>query len=143
LQCHEKNNRYCFGLGHFHRRSISWRTSHRFRAQRGHLRRKSIERLADGKTLLMDVDLGSEHERKNWDGPQPAIYAFDLAIEKTKRLTDKNDFVWDPYWLTDDEFLCVIQKARENESSVYRMLVSGKNAKLLAKHARTPSASAP
>jgi hypothetical protein len=97
----------------------------------------------DGKTLLMDVDLGSEHERKNWDGPQPAIYAFDLAIEKTKRLTDKNDFVWDPYWLTDDEFLCVIQKARENESSVYRMLVSGKNAKLLAKHARTPSASTP
>ena len=33
----------------------------------------------DGKTLLMDVDLGAEHERKNWDGPQPAIYKFDLA----------------------------------------------------------------
>ena len=97
----------------------------------------------DGKTLLMDVDLGSEHERKNWDGPQPAIYAFDLATEKTKRLTGKNDFVWDPYWLTNDEFLCVIQKEHENEPSLYRVSISGKNAQLLAKHARTPSVSAP
>lgn len=27
----------------------------------------------DGNALLMDVDCGSEHERKNWDGPQPAL----------------------------------------------------------------------
>jgi TolB protein len=96
----------------------------------------------EGRTLLMDVDVGSEHERNNWDGPQPAIYAFDLATEKTSRVTAKDDFVWDPYWLTNDEFLCVIQKEHENEPSLYRMSVSGKNAKLLAKHARTPSVSA-
>jgi Tol biopolymer transport system component len=97
----------------------------------------------DGKTLLMDVDLGAEHERKNWDGPQPAIYEFDLATEKTSRVTGKNDFVWNPYWVTNDEFLCVIQKEHENEPSLYRMSITGKNAKLLAKHARTPSVSAP
>ena len=97
----------------------------------------------DGNTLLMDVDTGAEHERKNWDGPQPAIYAFDLTTEKTERLTGKNDFVCDPYWLTDDEFLCVIQKEHENEPSLYRMSISDKNAQLLAKHARTPSVSAP
>ena len=27
----------------------------------------------EGDALLMDVDCGSEHERKNLDGPQPAI----------------------------------------------------------------------
>jgi TolB protein len=97
----------------------------------------------DGKTLLMDVDLGAEHERKNWDGPQPAIYAFNLDTQKTTRVTAKDDFVWDPCWLTNDEFLCVIQKERENEPSLYRMPLNGKNPKLLVKHARTPSASEP
>jgi TolB protein len=97
----------------------------------------------DGKTLLMDVDLGAEHERKNWDGPQPAVYVFDFETEKTSRVTAKDDFVWDPYWVTNDEFLCVIQKEHENEPSLYRISVNGKNAKLLAKHARTPSVSAP
>ena len=44
---------------------------------------------------------------------------------------------------TNDEFLCLIQKEREKEPSLYRMPLSGKNPKLLVKHARTPSASAP
>jgi len=58
-------------------------------------------------------------------------------------MTGKNDFVWDPNWLTSDEFLCLIQKGNENQPSLYRMSIDGKNAKLLAKHARTPSVSAP
>ncbi len=97
----------------------------------------------DGKALLMDVDCGSEHERKNWDGPQPAIEKFDLTGEKAVRITGKDDFVWDPFWLTGGEFLCIMQKENENEPSIYRMSLDGKNAKLLVKHARTPSASAP
>ncbi len=97
----------------------------------------------DGKALLMDVDCGAEHERKNWDGPQPAIEKFDLASEKAVRITGKDDFVWEPFWLTGDEFLCILQKENENEPSIYRMSSDGKNAKLLVKHARTPSASAP
>src|SRR5438046_1789663 len=36
----------------------------------------------DGKTLLMDVDIGAENERKKWGRRQPAIYKFDLATEK-------------------------------------------------------------
>jgi TolB protein len=97
----------------------------------------------DGKTLLMDVDCGAEHQRKNWDGPQPAIEKFDLASEKAVRVTGKNDFVWEPFWLNNDQFLCIIQKENENQSSIYRMSLDCKNAKLLVKHARTPSASAP
>ena len=97
----------------------------------------------DGKALLMDVDCGSEHERKNWDGPQPAIEKFDLSAEKAVRVTAKDDFVWGPFWLSANEFLCIIQKENENQPSIYRMSLDGKNAKLLVKHARTPSASAP
>ncbi len=97
----------------------------------------------DGKSLLMDVDCGAEHERKNWDGPQPAIQEFELGSEKAVRLTGKNDFVWEPFWLSDNEFLCIMQKENENEPSIYRMSIDGKNPKLIVKHARTPSASAP
>jgi len=97
----------------------------------------------DGKALLMDVDCGSEHERKNWDGPQPAIEKFDLSGDKAVRVTGKDDFVWEPFWLSANEFLCIIQKENENQASIYRMALDGKNPKLLVKHARTPSASAP
>ena len=97
----------------------------------------------DGKALLMDVDCGSEHERKNWDGPQPAIEKLDLSGDKAVRITGKDDFVWEPFWLSANEFLCIIQKENENRASIYRMSLDGKNPKLLVKHARTPSASAP
>ena len=95
----------------------------------------------DGKSLLMDVDCGAEHERKNWDGQQPAIEKFELAAEKAVRVTGKNDFVWEPFWLSDSELLCIMQKENEREPSIYRMSIDGKNAKLLVKHARTPSVS--
>jgi TolB protein len=97
----------------------------------------------DGNALLMDVDCGAEHERKNWDGPQPAIEKLDLSADKAVRVTGKDDFVWEPFWLSANEFLCIIQKENENQASIYRMSLDGKNPKLLVKHARTPSASAP
>ena len=97
----------------------------------------------DGKTMLMDVDCGAEHERKNWDGPQPTIEKLGLGVDKAVRVTGKNDFVWEPFWLSKDEFLCIMQKENENEPSIYRMSIDGQNPKLIVKHARTPSASAP
>lgn len=97
----------------------------------------------DGNTLLMDVDCASEHERKNWDGPQPAIEKLDLSSDRAVRVTGKNDFVWEPFWLSPNEFLCIIQKDNENQPSIYRMSLDGKNPKLIVKHARTPTASAP
>jgi TolB protein len=95
----------------------------------------------DGKTLLMDVDCGGEHERDNWDGPQPAIEKLDLGAEHAVRVTGKNDFIWEPFWLSATEFLCVLQKANEGEASIYRMSIAGKNPKLVVKHAHTPTAS--
>ena len=97
----------------------------------------------DGNSLLMDVDTGSEHERKNWDGPQPAIEKLDLSADTAVRISGKDDYVWQPFWLTANEFLCIMQKENENQASIYRMSLDGKNPKLLVKHARTPTASAP
>lgn len=97
----------------------------------------------DGNALLIDVDTGSEHERKNWDGPQPAIEKLDLSGDRAVRISGKDDYVWEPFWLTADEFLCIMQKENENQASIYRMSLDGKSPKLLVKHARTPTASAP
>ena len=54
----------------------------------------------DGNALLMAVDCGSEHERKNWDGPQPAIEKLDLTADKAVRITGKDHYVWEPFWLS-------------------------------------------
>ena len=97
----------------------------------------------DGNALLMDVDCGAEHERKDWDGPQPAIERLDLSAEKAVRISGEDDYVWEPFWLSANEFLCIMQKENERQASIYRMTLDGKNPKLLVKHARTPTASAP
>ena len=65
------------------------------------------------------------------------------ALTRRCAFRGKDDYVWEPFWLTANEFLCLMQKEKENEPSIYRMSLDGKNPKLLVKHARTPSASAP
>jgi hypothetical protein len=67
----------------------------------------------------------------------------DLSADKAARVTGKDDYVWEPFWLSVNEFLCIIQKENENQPSIYWMSLDGKNPKLVVKHARTPSASAP
>src|SRR5262249_34577734 len=97
----------------------------------------------DGKTLLMDVDTGSGHERKKWEGPQPPGEKIYFDTYKRVRHKRKDDYVWEPFWLSENEFLCIMQKENENQASIYRMSLDGKNPKLLVKHARTPTTSAP
>ena len=36
----------------------------------------------DGKRLLLSIDMGEESGRKDWDGPLPALWAFDLQSQK-------------------------------------------------------------
>jgi hypothetical protein len=91
----------------------------------------------------MDVDCGAEPQREDWEGPQPAVEKFDLNADKAVRVTGKKDYIWEPFWLSPNEFLCVIQMEKEDQPSIYRMSIDGKNPKLLVKHARTPSVSEP
>ena len=96
----------------------------------------------DGRLLLMDVEM-EEKERKDWDGPPPAIWVLDLISEKATRLTPTALYAWDCHWLKAPDTLLMISQGEEDEEpSIYSMSVSGqgKDRKLLVKNARTPGA---
>jgi TolB protein len=96
----------------------------------------------DGKRLLLSIDMGEESGRKNWDGPLPALWAFDMQSKKATRLTPKNLFGWDGVWLDNDNVLFLSRDVDENEDAIYRMSTDGKNLKRLIKNARFPTVSA-
>jgi TolB protein len=97
----------------------------------------------DGKRLLLGIDMGEEQDRKDWDGPPPALWTFDLTTQKATRVTPKKIFGWDGCWLDNDNILFLSQDANEKEPSIYRMSLgkNGKDRKLVIKHGRMPSAS--
>jgi TolB protein len=97
----------------------------------------------DGKRLLLSIDLAEESGRKDWDGPLPALWSFDLQSQKATRLTPKKLFGWDGVWIDDNNILFLSKAASEKEDSIYRMSTDGKNLKRLIKNARFPSVSAP
>jgi TolB protein len=96
----------------------------------------------DGKRLLLSIDMGEESGRKDWDGPMPALWAFDLQSQKATRLTPKKLFGWDGVWIDNDNILFLSRAAGEKEDSICRMSADGKNLKRLIKNARFPSVSA-
>ncbi len=97
----------------------------------------------DGKRLLLSIDMGEEHNRKDWDGPLPALWSFDLGIQKATRVTPREIFGWDGCWLDNNDVLFLSQNAGETEPSIYRMSLgkNGKDKKPLIKNGRMPSAS--
>ncbi len=97
----------------------------------------------DGKRLLLASDMSGESNRKDWDGPVPALWAFDLQSQKATRLTPAKLFGWDGVWIDNDNVLFLSREPGEQEDSIYRMSVDGRNVKRLINNARFPSVSAP
>ena len=97
----------------------------------------------DGKRLLLGIEMGEEANRKDWDGPLPALWSFDLDSQRTIRLTPKKLLGWDGVWLDNANVLFLSQPIGEKEAFVYRMSIYGKDLKRLIKNARFPSVSAP
>ena len=97
----------------------------------------------NGRRIIFDVDLAEESTRKNWDGAPPGIFVLDLETDSATRVSAKGIYAFDPQFITDDEFLCSIQKEKETERSIYRVSMDGKNMKRLIKNGRFPSVSAP
>jgi TolB protein len=94
----------------------------------------------DGKTLLMDIDQAEEHDRKSWDGPQPAIWSWVVGADKAVRISPKPLFAWQPRWISGDELLFLVQGASEKEPSIYRAKVNDLDHRtLVVKGARAPS----
>jgi len=89
----------------------------------------------DGQHLLLGIDMDEEVNRKDWEGPPPAVWTFDLTTQKSERLTPKKLFGWDACWLDNDAILFLSQAAGEKRPSLYRMPLSGKDRKLVMKNA--------
>jgi TolB protein len=95
----------------------------------------------DGHRLLLSADMDEEYERKDWDGPVPALWSFDLSTGAAVRLTSKNLFAWDGCWLDDANILFVSQRPGDKQAALYR--TNGKNLKRLIEDAHRPSVSKP
>jgi TolB protein len=100
-----------------------------------------IDASADGHRLLLSIDMDEEYNRKDWDGPVPALWSFDLWTEVAVRLTPKNLFAWDGCWLDDANVLFVSQRTGEKKTAIYR--TNGKDLKRLIDDAHRPSVSRP
>jgi TolB protein len=95
----------------------------------------------DGKSLIMDIDMGEDHERENWDGPPPAIWVLEFSKDHATRITPKNFFAWEPSWINEEEFLFMSHGEKEEITSIYRGSLKGTGFKLVLKNGRTPSVS--
>jgi TolB protein len=95
----------------------------------------------DGKRLLLSVDMAGESTRRDWDGPPPALWTFEIASEKSARITPVGVFAWSGCWIDSDKILFLRQPSGETSASVYRMSVDGKNLKRVIKNALFPSVS--
>lgn len=93
----------------------------------------------DGKRLLLSVEMDEEYDRKDWDGPVPALWSLDLASQTAIRLTARNLFAWDGCWLDNANVLFVSQAKGEKAAAIYRM--NGKNLKRVIEDARHPTVS--
>src|SRR5439155_643606 len=98
---------------------------------------------SDGKHILFGIEMGEEANRRNWDGPVPALWSFDLHSQHAVRITPKRLFGWDGVWIDNANVLFLSQAAGEKSASIYRMSINGKNLKRLIKDARFPTISAP
>jgi len=95
----------------------------------------------DGKRLLIGINMDEETSLKDWEGPPPAIWLFDLLSAKATRLTPKNSYASDSCWLSDSEFLFVDADKEGKTNSIYRASVDGWTPKLVIKNAFNPSVS--
>ena len=96
----------------------------------------------DGRRLLIDVNMDEEESPKDWEGPPPAIWLFDIPSGKATRLTPKMSYASDSCWLNQSEYLLVDATKNEKISSIYQASISGGTARRVIKDAANPSVSA-
>src|SRR5205814_1480912 len=83
----------------------------------------------NGKRLLLGIDMSEESNRKDWDGPVPALWSFDVDSQQSVRITPKKLFGWDGCWVDNDNILFLSRAPGEKNDSIYRMSADGKNLK--------------
>jgi TolB protein len=96
----------------------------------------------DGNRLLLALDMGEENDRTDWDGPPAALWTFECAAQKARRITPRTLFGWDGVWTDNETILFLSQNVGEKTASIYRMSTKSPSIKLVLKNARCPSVSA-
>jgi TolB protein len=93
----------------------------------------------DGKRLLININMDEDVSLKDWEGPPPAIWLFDMPSGRATRLTPKKSYASDSCWVNDSEFLLVDADRKGKWSSIYRASISGGKPQLVIKNAADPS----
>jgi Tol biopolymer transport system component len=95
----------------------------------------------DGTRLLVDLGMANGESMKDFNGPPPAIWLFEIDSGKTKRLTPKHSYATAPCWLNDSEYLFI--DADKKGTSIFRTSIAGGPHKLVVRNAAEPSVSQP
>jgi TolB protein len=95
----------------------------------------------DGNKLLVNINMDEEVSLKDWEGPPPAIWLFDLPSAKATRLTPKKSYATDSCWLNNSEFLIVDTDRDGKIDSIYRASIDRWMPRLVIKNATDPSVS--
>jgi TolB protein len=101
-----------------------------------------IDVSSDRKRLLLGIDMGEESNRKDWDGPQPALWIFDLETQKATRVTAKNVFAWDGCWISNDSIAFLNQPTGTKTPSIYTLALGDKKMKRVVEDAQMPNVNA-
>src|SRR5437763_15139206 len=83
----------------------------------------------NGKRLLLGIAMSEESNRKDWDGPVPALWSFDLDSQQAVRITPKKLFGWDGCRVDYDNMLFFSRSPVEQNNSIYGMSANGKHFK--------------
>jgi TolB protein len=102
---------------------------------------KRLSISSDGKRLLINVNMDEEASLKDWEGPPPAIWLFDIQSAKATRLTPKKSYASDSCWLGDADFLLVDADKQGKTNSIYRASIDAWTPRLLIRNAANPSVS--
>jgi hypothetical protein len=93
-----------------------------------------IEPATDGQHLLLDADLDKDGPIKNWDGPPPAVFLFDITTGQAKRISPVTPYAWEPYWLNEKEYLFTGTNDGKH-FEIYKATLAGGTPQLLIKNA--------
>jgi Tol biopolymer transport system component len=80
----------------------------------------------DAKRLLLSIDMGQESGRKDWDGPLPALWAFDLQAQKATRLTPKKNSAGTAFGSTTTMFFFSAARSAKKTTRFIECLLTGK-----------------
>jgi TolB protein len=100
-----------------------------------------IEPASDGKSVLVDADLNEEGHIKSWDGPPPAVFLFDVATGKARRVSPAKVYAWDPCWLNAEEYLFT-STIDGRHFGIYKASLTGEKPQLVVNNASSVTVSA-